>query len=192
MYFPTKGAEVFRGRGLVMLLRGLIAVAFGVVGLLVGRRVSLTALASLFGTYAVVHGILSVTAALGGRGQRGCVLLGLEGVIGLLAGGITLSSSQPAPVAFVFLVWLWAIAAGTLRIAEALSLRKQIPGDVWLALSGVASVVLGVLLFSRRTVNGVVGLALVIAIPAVIWGIFEILLGWELGSVRHANARGLG
>jgi uncharacterized membrane protein HdeD (DUF308 family) len=188
VYFSTKGNEVFRGRGLVVLVRGMIAVAFGVLGLLAGRRVSLTTLVLLFGTYAVVHGILSITAAIGGRGQRGCLLLGIEGVVGLLVGATTLCSSQPAPVVFAFFVWLWAIPTGTLRIAEAIRLRKEIPGDVWLALSGVATVFLGLMLFSGRIVNGVVGLALLIAIPAVIWGIFEILLGWELrvSSPRRA------
>ena len=39
-------------------------------------------------------------------------------------------------MASFFGVWLWAI--GILRIAEAIRLRKEIPGDVWLALSGVA------------------------------------------------------
>jgi uncharacterized membrane protein HdeD (DUF308 family) len=91
-------------------------------------------------------------------------------------------------VVFAFFVWLWAIPTGTLRIAEAIRLRKEIPGDVWLALSGVATVFLGLMLFSGRIVNGVVGLALLIAIPAVIWGIFEILLGLELrgSSPRRA------
>jgi uncharacterized membrane protein HdeD (DUF308 family) len=190
MYSATKGSEVFRGRGWVVLLRGLIAVAFGFLGLLAGRRVTLTTLVLLFGVYAIVHGILSITAAIGGRGQRGCLLLGVEGVIGLLAGGITLRSSQPAPMAFVFLVWLWAIATGILKIAEAIRLRKEIPGDVWLALSGAATVFLGVALVSRRIGGGVVGLALLIAIPAMIWGIFEILLGWELRAVRHGHPTG--
>jgi hypothetical protein len=57
--------------------------------------------------------------------------------------------------------------------------------DVWLALSGAATVLFGVMLFSRRTIGEVTGLAVLIAIPAVIWGVFEILLGWELRGVRH-------
>jgi uncharacterized membrane protein HdeD (DUF308 family) len=193
VHFPTKGSEAFRGRGLVVLLRGLIAVAFGVLGLLAGRRLSLTTLVLLFGTYAVVHGLLSITAAIGGRGQRGGLLLGVEGVVGLLVGATTLFSSQPAPVVFAFFVWLWAIPTGALRITEAIRLRKEIPGDVWLALSGVATLFLGLMLFSRgRTINGVVGLALLIAIPAMIWGIFEILLGRELRSVRNTHPTGWG
>jgi uncharacterized membrane protein HdeD (DUF308 family) len=138
-----------------------------------------------------VHGILSLTAAIGGRGQRGSLLLGIEGVIGLWAGAMTLRSSHPAPMALVFFFWLWAIATGILRIAEAIRLRKTIPGDIWLALSGVATVFLGLMLFSRRVIGGVVGLALLIAIPVMLWGIFEILLGWELRAVRRGHPRAI-
>jgi len=185
VYTPTKGSEVFRGRGWVVLLRGLIAVVFGLLGLLAGRRVSLRTLILLFGIYAIVHGILSLTAAIGGYGQRGCLLLGIEGVIGVLAGGMTLYRSHPPMMAFVFLLWLWAVATGILRIAEAIRLRKEFPGDVWLALSGVSTLFLGLMLFSNRIIGGVVGLALLIATCAVIWGVFEILLGWELRTVRY-------
>jgi uncharacterized membrane protein HdeD (DUF308 family) len=188
VYFAAKGTEIFGGRGWIVLLRGLIAVALGVLGLLERRRVNLTNVVLLFGIYAIVHGILSITAAIGGRGQRGCTLLGIEGVIGLWAGGMTLRTSHPAPMAFV--LWLWAIATGILRIAEAIRLRKEIPGDVWLALSGVATVLLGLMLFSRRIVGGVIGPAVLIAIPAVIWGIFEILLGWELRAVPRSHSTG--
>jgi uncharacterized membrane protein HdeD (DUF308 family) len=189
VYSPTTGNELFRGRGWVVLLRGLTAVAFGVVAL-AGPHVTLSTLAILFGVYALVHGILSLAAAIGGRGQHGSVLLGVEGVLGLLAGVLTLRRLHPSIMALVFLVWLWAIATGVLRIAEAVRLRKEIPGDIWLALSGLVTVFLGLMLFSHRIIGGAVGLALVIAIPAVIWGVFEILLGWELRAARHGPSAG--
>lgn len=185
MYFLTNDSGTFRGRGWIVLLRGLVAVAFGVSGLLARPRLTFTTVVLLFGIYAIVHGILSVAAAIGGRGQRGCLLLGVEGAIGLWAGIMALRTSQPGAMAFVFLVWLWAISTGVLRISEAIRLRRELPGDVWLALSGAASVLLGLILLWRRMSGGVIGLALVIAIPAVVWGICETLLGWELQSVRH-------
>ena len=121
----------------MVLLRGLVAVAFGVLAL-AGPRVTLSRLALLFGVYALAHGILSVAAAIGSRGQRGCLLLGIEGVIALWAGTMTLKSSHPTPMAFVFLVWLWAIATGLLKIAEAIRLRKVIPGDIWWRGDGIS------------------------------------------------------
>lgn len=169
-----------------MLLRGLTAVAFGVLAF-AWPGVTLARLVLLFGLYALVHGILSLAAAIGNRGQPGCVLMGIEGILGLWAGIMTLSTSLPAPMAFVFLVWLWAIATGILRIVEAIRLRKDIPGDIWLALSGVVTVLFGLMLLSRFFV-GVVGLALLIAAFALICGVFEVVLGWELRGVRHGGA----
>jgi uncharacterized membrane protein HdeD (DUF308 family) len=171
-----------------VLLRGLTAVAFGVLA--IAWPMTLARLVMLFGIYALVHGILSAAAAIGGRGQRGCLPLGVEGAVGLWAGVMTLRSSHPAPMAFVFLVWLWAIATGILRIVEAIRLRKEIPGDIWLALSGIVTVFLGLLLFSRRIIGGAVGLGLLIAVFAVVWGLLEILLGWELRAVRHGRPTG--
>lgn len=51
-------------------------------------------------------------------------------------------------------------------------------------LSGVIIVLFGAMLVLRPIV-GVVPLALLIAMCALIWGVFEILLGWEIRSVRH-------
>jgi uncharacterized membrane protein HdeD (DUF308 family) len=169
-----------------VLLRGLTAIAFGVLAV-AWPGVTLARLVVLFGIYAIVHGILSAAAAIGNRGQHGCLLLAVEAIVGFLAGIITLRSSSGTPMAFVLLVWLWALGTGIIRIAEAIRLRKDIPGDIWLALSGVATVLFGLMLVSRFFV-GVVGLALLIAAFAMICGIFEILLGWELRAMRHGSA----
>ena len=58
---------------------------------------------------------------------------------------------------------------------------------MWLAFSGVVTVVFGLMLLSRFFV-GVIGLALLIAVFAMICGIFEILLGWELRTMRYRGA----
>ena len=169
-----------------MLLRGLTAIAFGVLAL-AWPGITLPRLVVLFGLYAIVHGILSAAAAIGTRGQHGSLLLAIEAIVGFWAGVVTLRSGSGTPMAFVLLVWLWAIGTGIIRIAEAIRLRKDIPGDIWLALSGVVTVLFGLMLVSRFFV-GVVGLAVLIAAFAVIVGIFEILLGWELRAVRHGTA----
>lgn len=176
-------SDLFEGRGWVVILRGLTAVAFGVLAF-TWPSLTLRRLVWLFALYALVHGVLSMLAAIGSRGQKGCLLLGTEGVVGLVAGGLTLLTSSASPMAFVLLVWLWAIATGALRIAEAIRLRKELRGDAWLLLSGVVVVLFAGMLVLRPIV-GVLGLAMMIAVSALVWGIFEILLGWELRSVGH-------
>jgi uncharacterized membrane protein HdeD (DUF308 family) len=182
----TESNGLVLGRGWVVLLRGLTAIAFGVLAV-AWPGVTLARLVLLFGLYAIVHGILSAAAAIGNRGQHGCLLLAIEAIVGFWAGVMTLRSSSATPMAFVLLVWLWALGTGIIRIVEAIRLRKDIPGDIWLALSGVVTVLFGLMLVSRFFV-GVIGLALLIAAFAVICGIFEILLGWELRAMRHGGA----
>src|SRR5262249_12327264 len=155
----------------------LTAVAFGILAFWPG--VTVHKLVILFGLYALVHGILSIAAAIGSRGQHGWALLATEGIVGLFAGIMTFQTSAPSPKALVLLIWLWAIATGALRVAEAVRLRKEISGDIWLLLSGVVPVLLAAMLVLRPIISAV-GLALMIAISALLWGVFEIILGSEL------------
>jgi len=179
----TTKTELFQGRAWVVMLRGLTAIAFGLLAV-AWPGITLRQLVVLFGLYALVHGALSLAAAAGHRGQRGCMLLVTEGIVGIFAGIATLQTRGPSPMAFALLVWMWAVASGILRIIEAFRLRKTLSGDVWLMLSGVVTVMLGGMLVLRPII-GAVGLALVISISALIWGVFEMLLGWEIRAVRH-------
>jgi len=77
------------------------------------------------------------------------------------------------------------MATGFLRIAAAIRLRKEISGEVWLALSGVLAVLFALMLVMRPVV-GVLGLVWLIAGYALVLGVFEIMLGVELRSLRTA------
>jgi uncharacterized membrane protein HdeD (DUF308 family) len=146
-------------------------------------------LMTLFGVYALFHGLLSLAASIGGRGRLGCVLLGTEGIIGFFAGIFTLRTSLAPPMISIVLIWLWAIATGVLQIVEAVRLRKEILGDVWLALGGLVTVFFGVILW-LWPFFGAIGLAVPIAAFALIWGVFEILLGRELRAMRRGGLEG--
>jgi uncharacterized membrane protein HdeD (DUF308 family) len=185
---PSVQSELFQGRGWIIILRGVTAVAFGILAV-AGPGVTVTKLVILFGLYALVHGILTIAAAFGGWGQHGCGLLATEGIIGILAGIMTFQSRFPSPKTLVLVIWLWAIATGVLRLAEAIRLRKEISGDIWLMLSGLVPVLFGAMLILRPII-GAVGLALMIAIAALLWGACEILLGCELRGIRQRGQLG--
>src|SRR5262249_52275051 len=95
----------------------------------------------VFGVFATVDGISALLAAVIGwsyRGDRWWLLL--EAFIGIWAGLITLRTPLISAVMLILLIAFWALAIGVLRIAEAIRLRSEISGEVWLALSGIASV----------------------------------------------------
>ena len=179
---------VFEGREWVVLLRGLVAIAFAVAAL-TWPAMTRVKLGNLFGVYALSHGLLSLVGAISGRGQPGSMLLGTEGAVGLAAGLFALKSSLPTPFVTIVYIWLWAAGTGILQILEAIRLRKEISGDVWLALGGAVALCFGSIILLRPFI-GLFGLAVGIAWFALVWGICEILLGKELRSLRHGRLAG--
>jgi uncharacterized membrane protein HdeD (DUF308 family) len=180
---------LFTRRWWVVLLRGVVAVIFGVMAF-AWPHLTIATLVLLFGWYALIHGISSLISAIAYRPEAGNRwLLALEGVVGIWAGIVTLRSPSATALVLIFFVWIWAIATGILRIVEAIRLRKQIRGEVWLALSGVVTVAFGLMLM-LRPVAGLIALAWIIAGYALLLGLFEIMLGLELRTLGHARFSG--
>jgi uncharacterized membrane protein HdeD (DUF308 family) len=75
------------------LLRGVAAVVFGVLAF-AWPGLTLVVLVFLYGTYALVDGVLAISAAITGRGARAPIgWLVLIGVLGIAA-GLATSSAQ--------------------------------------------------------------------------------------------------
>jgi uncharacterized membrane protein HdeD (DUF308 family) len=129
-----------------LALRGLVAVLFGLAALFLPGLV-LEVLILLFGAYALVDGILAFFAAFrsSGRGMRRPLLL-IEGVIGVLFGIVTLFWPGLTALALVYVVAFWAIFTGIARIVMAITLRREIENEWSIGLSGVLSVILGIVL----------------------------------------------
>jgi uncharacterized membrane protein HdeD (DUF308 family) len=173
----------------VVLLRGIVAVIFGFLAF-TWPHLTIATLIILFGYYAFVHGLIALVTAVGfGKAAANRWLLALEGVVGIGAGIATLRSPSTTAMVLILFVWIWAVITGVLRIAEAIRLRKQIQGEVWLALSGVVTIAFGLML-RLRPVAGLVALAWIIAAYALLFGFLEIMLGLELRSLRRTGVEG--
>jgi uncharacterized membrane protein HdeD (DUF308 family) len=137
--FLPETVKLFAGRWWALFLRGLAAVAFGLFEF-AWPYVTIASLLCSLGFYALVYGIFSLVAAIGRRPIRGPWVLALEDIVGVGAGSATLRPTAITAMSLVFFVSIWAIATGVLRITEAIHLRREMSGDVWLALSGVVAV----------------------------------------------------
>jgi|KBSSwiStaDraftv2_1062776.scaffolds.fasta_scaffold605724_2 uncharacterized membrane protein HdeD (DUF308 family) len=178
-------ARLFGARWWVVLLRGIVAIAFGFLAF-AWPGVTMATLVLLFGSYALVDGIFSLLTAIGGRRHsEDRWLLGLEGIVGVWAGVVILRAPELTTVALVFFISIWAMVTGFLRIAAAIRLRREISGEMWLALSGVVAILFALMLFMWPAV-GALGLVWLIAGYAVILGVCEIILGVQLRSVSTA------
>jgi uncharacterized membrane protein HdeD (DUF308 family) len=157
------------------VLRGLFWILFGVV-ILASPGISLLSLTLAFGIILFADGIVNVAHAFWGRKvhEDWWVLL-LVGLTGIGIGALTFYSPQATAIALVFYVAIWAIATGVLEITAAIRLRKQLAGEVWLILAGLASVIFGALLIARPAA-GALTLLWLFAVYAIAFGVMLVLL----------------
>ena len=169
-----------------IVLRGVAGILFGIITFL-APGISLAALVLLFGAYAFADGVLAMVTAARRRGTDRWWLLLLQGIVGIGAGIVTLLWPGITAIALLFVIAAWALVGGALQVTAAIRLRKVITGEWLLALGGVLSIALGVLLV---LVPGPGALALVIWIGAYafVFGILLLVLGFRLRGLRSPRA----
>jgi uncharacterized membrane protein HdeD (DUF308 family) len=84
----------------------------------------------------------------------------------------------------LYLVAVWAVVTGVFEILAAIQLRRLITGEWALILSGLLSVVFGVLLFAYPAA-GIVTLVWLVGVYAIAFGIMLIILAFRLRSLRR-------
>jgi uncharacterized membrane protein HdeD (DUF308 family) len=183
-----KLAGILRRTWWLLLLRGLMAIAFGVLSW-VQPGISLAALVMLFGVYALIDGVAGVWASLAGRKDDGhwWVLL-LWGLVGVGVGTLTLLAPGITALALLFYIALWAVATGVLQIVAAVRLRKEIEGEWMLGLGGLASVAFGLVLMARP-MAGAVALLWIIATYAIFFGLLLVVLAFKARRFGRAAGR---
>src|SRR2546425_2539080 len=112
----------------MFLFRGIAAILFGILTL-VWPQLTLSVLVLLFGVFAVISGVTAVAAALRNRREQGWGLLLFEGILGILAGGVSLGLSAITALAFLYLLAAWAIITCIMDVVAPLSfpLRGEHP-----------------------------------------------------------------
>jgi uncharacterized membrane protein HdeD (DUF308 family) len=160
-------------------LRGAAAIIFGILMLLM-PGVGLMALVLLFGSYAIIEGVLNVIASVRGRRneERWWALL-LEGLVSIAAGLIAFFMPGLTALALVYVIAAWAVVTGVLEIVAAVRLRHEITGEWWLALSGVASIAFGVLMMAFPRA-GALALVLWVGAYSLVFGALLLFLAFRL------------
>jgi uncharacterized membrane protein HdeD (DUF308 family) len=170
----------------VLLLRGVAAIAFGLIAFF-WPGITLLSLTYLWGAYALADGVLSLWAAITGQGSdtssRGW--LALSGVVSILAAA--LAFLWPGITALVLLLFIagWAVAIGVLEIYGAIQLRKVVENEWWLILSGLLSIAFGVVMFAWPG-TGALALIWTIAWYAIFFGCLLVGLAFRLKKYKRS------
>jgi uncharacterized membrane protein HdeD (DUF308 family) len=163
----------------VFLLRGIFGIIFGILAFVM-PGITLATLVIVWGAYAFVDGIFSLwSAASGSAHGDDRWLVGLQGVIGLAAGIITLIMPGATAIGLLIAIAAWSLVVGVLQIAAAIKLRKEIEGEFWLGLSGLISVLFGLFVIARPG-EGALAVIWIIGSYALIFGIFLVAFAFRI------------
>ncbi|KPL67945.1 hypothetical protein SZ64_07325 [Erythrobacter sp. SG61-1L] len=159
------------------LVRGLLAIALGVMALAV-PGLTVFAFAMLFGAFSFADGVLTLGAGI--KGARSHTdrwgMLVFSGLLGIAVGGVFFVWPMLAAATYalflVIMLAMWALFTGLFEIFAAIRLRREVEGEWLLGLSGLLSVVLGLA---------------ILGVLAVAPGASLISLGWLIGLYALAS-----
>ncbi len=165
-------------------------VALGVVYLVAGvialGSVATATVVSVFlvGIMMIVAGVGEVIGAFQIKSWGRFLLWVLVGVLYIVAGFVTFENPLLAAALLTFILGISLLASGIIRLFLAFSVKQE-PPWIWVALSGLITVVLGLMILSRWPVSSLYVLGLFLGIDLVMAGVGWIGLGLGL---RRANS----
>jgi len=164
----------------VLIVRGIVGVAVGIIAFL-WPGITIAALVVLFGAYAIIDGITNLVLGFSPAGRQGRWAHVLQGVAGVAAGVLTFMWPAITGLVLISFIGAWAIVTGGFEIAAAIRLRRVITGEWMLVLSGIVSILFGVLVVAFP-LAGAVGISWIFGVYAMAAGIILISLGVKLRS----------
>ena len=172
-----------RKTGWAVTLRGILAVIFGIIALR-SPHVVASAFVVVFAIYAFMDGILDfVLAGQRGRAGESWGWYVFEGLVSVALGIIALAFPGITLLTIVLLIGIRAIVMGILEVVEAFSWEGA--ESRWLlGITGVLSVMLGILLLGSPAAGGMV-ILWTIGIYAIVFGVMLFVLGLRMLSVER-------
>jgi uncharacterized membrane protein HdeD (DUF308 family) len=186
---PGGAISMFARNWWLFVLRGVAAIVFGIIAI-VYPDVTITVLAIVFGIYAIVDSIGSFASAIGHRGADGWhrAAHALEGVVALVAGVLALVLPDLTALALVVLIGIWAIVSGVVEIMAAIRLRRVIDTEWLLGISGLLSIIAGIVILVWPDA-GAVAISWLIGTFAIVFGVVFVWLGLKLRRLGPTDER---
>jgi uncharacterized membrane protein HdeD (DUF308 family) len=175
--------ETLKRHWWVPVIRGIAAIVFGIIAF-VYPGITVATLVLFFGAWVLIDGIFRVVGAIGHRASDpdwGWHIV--IGIVGIIVGLLTFHAPQITALALIIYIAAWALMIGATEIAFAIKLRREIKGEWFLILMGLASIVFAILLL-WNPIAGAAAVIWLIAWYAVVLGILAIFFGFRLKALR--------
>ena len=172
----------------LVALRAACAFLFGLAAIM-WPGLTIAILVAIFGVFVLLDGSLLVAVGVGNRDDdpRWWSLV-LQGALGAIFGLVALLAPIATAMALVVLVAAWAIVSGIAEIMAAFRLRAFIENEWLLAVSGVLSILFGVILgLAPRA--GIVAMAWIIGGFAILSSLLLAAMALRLRKFKsHFNS----
>jgi uncharacterized membrane protein HdeD (DUF308 family) len=150
-----------------LAIRGLFAIAFGAV-ILIWPGISLLSLTLVFGAFSLFYGVVTLASVFSAATWQSRLWLLLVAAVDIAAGIAVIAWPNISALALLYAIGAWAIAIGILTLSRPLWIPGMSGGDiVLLVLSGLVSILFGIVMFSRPGDGALVLLALIAAFSFV-------------------------
>ncbi len=169
--------SAWRGLWWDMLLLSVIAIIFGLLVFFM-PGLSIAVFVLLFGFYAFAVGILMLLQTVTVKDGKWWVRL-LGSIVAFAAGAAVFVWPSITALTLLYVISFYLIFIGALQVISAIELRRVFSGEWLYFISGILSIIVGVLLI-MRPLTGAIALAQTIGIFAIAYGLIIGLLALRL------------
>jgi uncharacterized membrane protein HdeD (DUF308 family) len=166
-------------------INGALSIAFGVV-ILIWPGISLYALTILFGAYATASGIVGLGAVISGAAKEERGWLVVSSLLNIAVGVVVFAWTGISALALLYVIGAWAVVLGIVTIGGAFWLPFSGGDSALLVLTGLVSILFGIVMFAKPGDGALVLLALIAAF-ALVAGISELVVA--IGGERLLQRR---
>ena len=161
-----------------------LGVVYVVAGFIALGSIVMATVASVFvvGIMMIVAGVAELINAFQIKTWGKFLVWALLGVLYIVAGFVTFENPLFAAVLLTLILGASLVASGVVRLFLAFNMKRETPW-IWVALSAVITLLLGVLILARWPVNSVYILGLFLGIDLIMAGAGWIGLGLGLHRV---------
>ena len=166
-------------------IRGVLALLFGVFAF-VQPEVTLTVLVAFLAAYLLVDGVTLLISLVGGdaESRRSNWSVGIMGILGIAAGIAAFVWPDTTALTLLYVVAFWALSMGVFQVVAAIRLRREIEGELWMALGGLLSIAFGAFLVFDPGA-GLLSLVWLVGVWAIAFGITNLVLAWRLRTFHR-------
>lgn len=168
----------------ILMIIGVITLFLGIVGM--GMNVTMTIVSIIYiGFFIIFGGILHLIDAFIVDGWKNKLLGALIALMYLIAGALMIKYPAASAAWFTLFIAFFFLLVGIFRIVIGFQLRNENSSWGWTVVSGVAAIILGILIFNQWPVSGLWVIGLFVSIELIMQGITTITVAMSVRSLQR-------